>query len=96
MAAKLPVRLPTFDARLVEDLALLVKLNEEQLKPIAEVAVSLIVSKAGDVDIAELAASLKSRADRIRPIVHGLSSAFWECAKVRASNSVQTSSISFV
>ena len=42
---RLPVRLPTFDSRLVEDLALLVKLTAAQLRPIAEVAVSLIVSK---------------------------------------------------
>ena len=44
-AVRLPVRLPTFDSRLIEDLALLVKLTAAQLRPIAEVAVRLIVSK---------------------------------------------------
>jgi hypothetical protein len=115
MASKLPVRLPTFDKRIIDDLALLAKLSAENLKPIAEVAVQLIVSNAGDGEIAELAgdmadvffqiktehanvfqkfdadvlfllfyypASLQSRAEKIKPIVHGLSSAFWECAKV--------------
>jgi hypothetical protein len=55
MASKLPVRLPTFDKRIIDDLALLVKLSAENLKPIAEVAVQLIVSNAGDGEIAELA-----------------------------------------
>lgn len=55
MASKLPVRLPTFDKRIIDDLALLVKLTADKLKPIAEVAVQLIVSKAGDGEIAELA-----------------------------------------
>ena len=52
---RLPVRLPTFDSRLVDDLVLLQKLTAEQLQPIAECAVRLIVTKAGDADVADLA-----------------------------------------
>lgn len=91
---RLPVRLPTFDSRLVDDLVLLQKLTAEQLQPIAECAVRLIVTKAGDADVADLAASLKSKVDKIRPIVHGLSSAFWECAKARVPTDVFVQAIS--
>ena len=52
-AVRLPVRLPTFDSRLIEDLALLVKLTAAQLRPIAEVAVRLIVSKVRTGYVAE-------------------------------------------
>ena len=44
---------------------------------------SLIVQKSGDADVSRLASSLGSKVDKIRPIVQGLSSAFWECAKVK-------------
>jgi len=92
---RLPVRLPTFDSRLVDDLVLLQKLPADKLQPIAECAVRLIVSKAGEVDtVAQLAGSLQSRPDKIRPIVQGLSSAFWECAKARVPSDVFVQAIS--
>mmetsp|Transcript_1265 Transcript_1265/g.2704 ORF Transcript_1265/g.2704 Transcript_1265/m.2704 type:complete len:218 (+) Transcript_1265:32-685(+) len=85
MAAKAPIRLPVFDKRLIDDLAPLrhESLTPEMLRAISECAVRVIFSKAGDKEIAELAASLKAKPDKIRPVVHALSSLFWECAKAR-------------
>uniref|UniRef100_A0A7S2FVU4 COMM domain-containing protein n=1 Tax=Florenciella parvula TaxID=236787 RepID=A0A7S2FVU4_9STRA len=84
MAAR---RLPVYDSRVVADLSnLLAKVSPDQLRPIAEVALRFIVTHEASVEVGELAAQMNSRPDQIRPVVHGLSSAFWECAKARLSD----------
>ena len=80
MAAR---RLPVFDSRVVGDLStLLAKVSPDQLRPIAELAIRFIVTHEASVEVGELAAQMNTRPEQIRPVLHGLASAFWECAKV--------------
>lgn len=92
--AKTPVRLPTLDSRLIDDLSLLVKLQPEALASVVNVAVACLVSGAGDAEIAAVAASLSARPEKIRPIVLGLSSVFLEIAKARVPDDVFVQAIS--
>lgn len=60
--------------------------SPEQLTPVAECAVRFLVSAEASVEVGELAAGLKSRPEQLRPVVHGLAGAYWECAKARLSD----------
>ena len=79
-----PVRLPNFDSRIIEDLAPLSRVPEGKLEPIIAAAVKLVTNNDNsDAPVAEAAASLQSRTEQLQPLVYGLAVVFWECSKLR-------------
>ena len=79
-----PVRLPNFDSRIIEDLAPLSRVPQGKLEPIIAAAVKLVTNNDNsDAPVTEAAAALQSRTEQLQPLVYGLAVVFWECSKLR-------------
>uniref|UniRef100_A0A7S2W7N7 COMM domain-containing protein n=1 Tax=Rhizochromulina marina TaxID=1034831 RepID=A0A7S2W7N7_9STRA len=74
-------RLPTWDDRVLRDVAVLRKLNGEQLMATTAVALDVLTTSDATSAIKSLAAQLQSRPHQVQSLVFGFSSVLWDCAK---------------